>query len=122
MGHPEFATIHISDPQEISEDVAEVIQGYYIEAAVSIMPESFKSGLLSQSDLKAFVRYEDYNTQHSMPEGVVSNPAAARQDITFGVSFFPTENLVVKADYQIKENDSDIPVNNALNLGIGWRF
>ena len=45
-----------------------------------------------------------------------------RNDWTFGVNFYLLPNLVVKADYQILDNDTSEDLNDLCNLGIGWQF
>ncbi len=95
--------------------------GYYLEAGVHIWPEAWKQGRLSRSDAVVFVRYDDYDTQHAMPKGVVRNPAGDRFDWTFGINFYPVPNLVLKIDYQVKKSDGPDPAD-MINLGIGWQF
>lgn len=119
----EFAHIKIYDAEAIGNNVASEIQGWYGEAAMHIWPEGWKQGRLQDSDLVAFVRYEDINTQHDMPSGIAPNEAGDRNEVTAGFTFFLTHNFVIKADYQWKENA--LPgdqARNAMNFGIGWEF
>jgi hypothetical protein len=57
-----------------------------------------------------------------MPTGVSPDPAGRQDEITFGVSFFPTTNLVLKADYQIRDDDTAAGLPERFNLGVGWSF
>jgi hypothetical protein len=57
-----------------------------------------------------------------MPSGVARNSAGDRTEWTFGTNFYLTPNLVVKADYQIRDDDSGSDLDDLLNLGIGWAF
>jgi len=102
--------------------VAEEMYGYFVEAGYHIMPASWKSGKLANSDLVAFVRYDKYNTQHKMPEGVTAATGKDRYDWTFGLAFYPVPNLVLKADYQVLEADGATDPDNAINFGVGWQF
>lgn len=103
-------------------NVASEIMGYYVEGAFHFWPERWKQGKLQNSDAIVFTRFEKFNTQHKMPIGTVANKAGDREEITIGISFFPTQNLVAKADYQIKSNATGNKVNNIINLGLGWVF
>lgn len=106
----------------IGGGVAEEIFGYYTEAGYHILPASWKKGKLKEADAIAFVRYDDYDTQYTMPSGVAENPAGDRYDWTFGITFLPVPNLAIKADYQVKKSAAAIDPDNAINLGIGWQF
>jgi len=117
-----YAFEKIDGAQSIGNNVAEEIMGYYLEGAYHFWPDSWKTGKLKNSDALVFVRYDDYDTQYSMPAGVQANPAGDRHDWTFGISFFPTHNVVVKADYQIREAEGANDPDNTFNLGIGWQF
>lgn len=112
----------IDGAENIGNKVAEEMFGYYLEAAYHIMPDTWKTGLLKNSDALIFVRYDDYDTQYSMPEGVEADPSGDRYDWTFGVSFYPVRNLVLKTDYQIRKSAASVDPDNSINLGIGWQF
>ncbi|MDF7808497.1 hypothetical protein P4E94_13680 [Pontiellaceae bacterium B12219] len=106
-----------------SNDVGEDIFGWYLEGGVSVMPDSWKTGKLKESDIIPFVRYSMYDTQHKVPTGTVKNEANDRSDVTVGVNWMLTQNFVLKADAQFMSNElvgSD--VNNRYNLGMGWIF
>lgn len=113
----------IDGAQNLStKQVAEKLYGYSIEAGYHIMPPTWKSGKLANSDLVAFARYDTYDTQHQMPIGVTAASGKDRHDWTMGLAFYPVPNLVLKADYQILEADGAIDPDNAFNLGMGWQF
>ena len=119
----EFAHIHITDADEIGNNVASDIQGYYVEGAYHLMPDKWKRGKLKDSDFVGFVRYENLDTQQDMPSDVVANDAGDKEEITAGFSFFLTPQFVIKADYQWKEDDrSGDQGRNQMNFGIGWDF
>lgn len=106
----------------IGKGTASEIFGWYLEAGYHFMQDSWKQGILKQSDAVVFVRFDDYDTQFNMPIGVAENPRGDRQEWTFGVNFYPTPSLVLKADYQIRDDDSSNNLDNLFNLGIGWQF
>jgi len=101
--------------------VAEEIFGYSVEAGYHIMPIAWKTGKLANSDLVAFVRYDQYDTQHQMSAGVAPDLSKDIYEWTYGLAFYPVPSLVVKADYQVIEAEQGDP-DNKINLGIGWIF
>jgi len=106
----------------IGNNVAEKIMGWYLEGAIHVLPDGWKQGKLRNADAVIFVRYDKADTQHKMPAGVTPNLAGDRTETTFGISFYPTGNLVLKADYQIKDNAGATDPANQFNLGAGWAF
>jgi hypothetical protein len=117
-----IAHINIDGARQIGNNVAEEIFGWYLEGAYHYWPEEWKVGKLAKSDATVFLRYEDYDTQHEMPSGIARNSAGDRTEWTFGTNFYLTPNLVVKADYQIRDDESRSGLDDLLNLGIGWAF
>ena len=67
------------------------------------------------------MRWEQVNTQASVPDGFDHNPANDRQIITLGLSFKPIEQLVIKADYQIHKNKAKGGVDQ-FNVAFGYIF
>lgn len=112
----------IDGAENIGNDVAEEIFGYYAEVGYHFWPDAWKSGKLAKSDAVIFARYDNYDTQYNMIPGQQADGAKDRYDYTFGVSFYPVPNLVLKADYQIFESEGDNDIANALNLGVGWQY
>ena len=116
-----YAFEHVSDAAELNamfgNNVAERMQGYYVEAAYHAWPTDWKTGKLEDADAVVFVRYEDFDTQDKMPAGTVADPNGKRQEVTSGLAFFLTSQFVVKSDYQYRDDQPDL-----FNLGIGWRF
>jgi len=104
------------------ETIASKISGWYLEAAWHWMPEIWKSGPRGWSDAVAFVRYDDIDTQKDTPSGLPSNPSGDRNEWTVGVGLYPLPNLVFKADYQFREDESSSDPRNQFNMGLGWSF
>ncbi len=111
-----------SDPQNLPADVGEEIFGWYLEGGVSVMPVSWKTGKMAQTDLIPFVRYEEYDTQHKVPTGTVRAGVNDRTEITVGINVPLTYQFVLKADYQFKYSEATTNPNNIFNLGMGWVF
>ncbi|WP_456433978.1 porin [Thermosulfuriphilus sp.] len=116
-----LAFIRLDETEGLPQGVAKEMLGYYLEAGLHILPESLKRGRLSRAEAVFFVRYDDYDTQHAMPSGVLRDPSGDRFDWTFGLNFYPIPNLVLKIDYQVKKSDGPDPAD-MINLGVGWQF
>ncbi len=112
----------INNAENLAAGVAEEIFGYYLEAAYHVFPDSWRTGKLSKADAALFVRYDEYDTQYDMPTGVLADPSKDRHDWTMGITFHPTPNVVVKADYQVLKSEADTDPDNTINFGIGWQF
>ncbi len=93
------------------------LQGWYVEAAYNLLPQE------KQQRLFAFARYEQYDT-HAATEGtLVRNDAYNRNDLTTGLSYHIAPGVVLKGDYQFRDNaQAGADVANRLNFGIGVWF
>ncbi len=87
-----------------------LVAGYHLAA---MMP--------SGHDLVPFVRYERLDTQDKVPSGFSKDPANDLKIITTGLAYYPHEQVVVKADYQTKEDGND-KSSRQFNLGLGYMF
>lgn len=112
----------IDDAGDLGNGTASEIFGWYLEGAYHIMPDSMKKGKLKRSDAVIFVRYDDFDTQYKMPSGVAKDPAGDRTEWTLGMNFYLTPNFVLKADYQIRDDDTSDDLGDLVNLGVGWQF
>ena len=72
----------------------------------------------STQQLNAFLRYERYNTQAGVPDGVTRDDALARRITTFGLSYKPVYNVVFKGDYQLRRNGAGVGEDE--QLAWGW--
>jgi len=100
-----------------NKDLGSALQGWYLETAYNLLAQEKKQRLF------AFVRYEQFDT-HAKTEGdLVRNNSYNRSDITTGLSYHIAPGVVLKGDYQIRDNaqsNSELP--NMLNFGIGVWF
>ncbi|HUR29308.1 MAG TPA: hypothetical protein VM509_14060 [Planctomycetota bacterium] len=104
------------------ESISSEIVGGYLEGAWHCLPESWKEGEHGWADARVFVRYDTLDTQRDVPSGLVEDPRGDRDEWTFGVGLYPLENLVLKADYQVRQDATASDPDNQFNLGIGWSF
>jgi hypothetical protein len=116
-----YTHISIDDADKIflvtGEAVGETIVGSYIEAAYHLG----RLFLPDPMNLVAFGRFEQYNTQDSMPMGVSADPKNDADLITLGVSYFPLQNVAVKADVENWKTD-DGKSWEQFNMGLGYMF
>ena len=118
-----LAYTHISDAEEMaSKNVAEEMLGWYQEVACRIMPAAWKKGRLENSELTAFVRYDWFDTQYSMPANLKADERGRYDEFTFGLTFHVTPQFVLKTDYQIREDKAGSDLGDLINLGVGFSF
>ena len=70
-----------------------------------------------------FVRYENFDTQYRMPAGFQAIRGFDRDAWVVGVSYHPDPDVVLKLDYSVVRNQSEVvDAPNSLNIGLGWWF
>jgi hypothetical protein len=92
--------------------VPSAFYGWLVQGAYSF-------GLGGDMALDPFLRYEKFDTQASLPAGLVADPANRDRVLTTGFSFHPLHEVVVKIDYQKFFENQD---NDRINLGLGYMF
>jgi hypothetical protein len=98
-------------------DLGSTIQGWYLEGGYNLLAQEKAQRLF------AFLRYEQYDTHAETAGSLVRNDAYNRTDITTGLSYHIAPGVVLKGDYQFRENAvSGGDVANRLNFGIGVWF
>jgi len=119
----ELANITVGNAEAINGaygvNVGSRIAGGYAEAAYNVLALLAPA---SSQKLTAFLRYEQYNTQASVPTGTIQSETLARRITTFGFTYKPIYNAVFKGDYQILHNRAGIGEFDIFALGIGYQF
>ena len=100
-----------------NRSIGESMGGWYVEGGYDL---SALVGFGEQS-LTPYVRYEQYDTQRSVPTGFTRNPANELTIFTYGVQYKPIPEAVLKFDYQNLDNEAGTGTNQ-WNLGIGYIF
>lgn len=90
-------------------------EGYYVGAAYDLGEQV---GMVSVSP---FVRYSKYNLNKEVATGVIKDKSLDKEIITVGLNFKPTEKVVLKADYQIRDNAEEDEAD-VFSLGLGFVF
>ncbi len=116
------ASINVDDADLISavtgDTIGEEMLGWYLEAAYDVLklvaPDTNQS-------VVAFIRYEDFDTQKSVPTGFTADPANERQVMTAGVAYLPIPDVAIKADVESWEDGTNSD-GTRFNLGVGYQF
>jgi hypothetical protein len=96
--------------------VPEVMRGGYVEVAYDVLKPF---GVTHQ--LLPFARMEAYDTQAAVPEGFRADPSRKVREATFGLSYRPIQQIVVKTDYQLRSRRSGAR-ENQIDFGLGFMY
>ncbi len=87
----------------------DVQRGWYIEP-------SYKYNFGNGQAIGFFTRYSSFDNNAG------DNILSAYKQTSFGVNFWPHENVALKADYQIDDYADETKEDNRVNLGVGVQF
>jgi len=110
-----FTQAMLNDAEKIGPDAVEKAEGYYLTAEYDIM-----SHINGKYSLPIFVQYENYNPVKETVSGI--GELNDIENITVGLNFYPHEQVVLKADYQIKDKNDGSDEEKTLSFGIGFIF
>ena len=113
--------INANNGLEGDASVGEEQLGYYATLAYNVLSLANTGNRYFQY-LAPFVKYEYYDTQREVPSGFSRNGANERDEFTFGFNYKPIPNVVVKAEYQWLDDESNSERNNQFNFGLGYVF
>jgi len=99
------------------KSIGEKQDGWYLEAGYDLASVLD----LGKHSLIPFVRYEDYDTQKSVPLGYVDDPATAMEILTIGFSWKPIPQAVIKVDFQNIDNGAGTGTDQ-FNAALGYIF
>lgn len=101
-----------------NNDLGKTMAGYYVEAGYNVfrLVNKWKTALIP------FIRYESYNTQQSVEEGIVISPSNENTIITTGLTWRMAPGAVLKADLQFLKSAGDEKVAQVFNAGVGVMF
>ncbi len=101
-----------------NRSIGEELGGWYVEAGYdlsSLLPR------FGEASLTPYVRYEQLDTQRSVPAGFSRNPASDINVLTYGIQYRPIPQTVIKWDYQDTDNEAGAGLDQ-WNIGIGYIF
>ena len=117
------AFIHLDDTRLVSEELEDTIgkdqYGFYVEAAYDVLPLIVPG---TTQYLSPFFRYENFDTQDSVPRGFRRVPGNSVQLYTVGLDYKPHPQVVLKLEYRNFNNGSENPTPDDVNVGAGFVF
>jgi len=99
-----------------ADGVGSAIEGGYIQVGYDVLSQTMR-----EMSVTPFYRFEMLDTQAGVAPGSTKDPARDRTFHTFGASFAPIPNVVVKADYQWIRNEAATGVDQ-FNFALGYNF
>lgn len=101
-----------------ANDLGSSMTGYYVEAGYNVfrLVEGVGSALIP------FLRYEAFNTQHSVEKNMVRNEKYNQTVLTTGLSWKMAKGAILKADMQFLKSEAQNQYVRVLNAGFGYMF
>jgi hypothetical protein len=123
----EFAHVFIDDAARLNDaltlqigvapNIASQLQGAYVEASYLFPLRRWGH------EVGVFGRFEDFDTQFRMPEGVDPIPAFNRGAVAVGASYYLDPDVAIKFDYTHQRNAGTLRrAPRSFNVGLGWWF
>lgn len=109
---------YMTDHHGSNPDVAKEVFGYYGEIAYRWKLKK----ATEYPQLIPFVRYENYDTQHTVGREMTDNANYHKEVLTGGLGFQITPGTIVKADYQWIKSEANPKPTGLFNLGFGYWF
>lgn len=119
------AGAHVTGAEDLSvalvaddgDPVGEFMLGWYGELGYDVLSLVKGTGM----SLSPYVRYEQLDTQATMPDGFSADPASDRRFLTAGLAFKPIDQVVLKGEWQQRTNSDDSESSTA-NVVLGYIF
>lgn len=89
----------------------ESARGGYVNLEYNVLPYFIQAN----ARLPIFFQYENYNLATSMVNGIVFGNT---ESFTYGLNYFPHEQVVLKGEYKVRHNKNDADSANYSNEGI----
>lgn len=119
-----YAHVEVDDTDQIFADtgnvVGETISGWYVEGAYRFLQHLVPD---TEQELAVFARYSEYDTLDDVESGLTDDPQYDIDVFTVGLDYKPHPNVVIKVDYQDRDNGSStVTAVDQWNVGIGYWF
>ncbi|MGH9159842.1 MAG: hypothetical protein ACRD2X_07635 [Vicinamibacteraceae bacterium] len=119
-----FANADVDGAQELSlandlavdEAVAGTMRGGYLQLGYNVL-----ATISDRLRLTPYYRFEVVDTQRDVPAGFVRDLARVVTFHVIGAELRPIYNIVVKADYQLTDNDAGTG-RDQFNISLGYAF
>ncbi len=97
--------------------LGELVEGWYTTFSYDLM--RFQEGASYQ--LPVFVRYSEYDLNKEVATGATRDKALSKKVTTIGLNYKPTNQVVLKADFQAVDTDAGYG-GDQFSLGMGFVF
>jgi hypothetical protein len=119
-----YAHVEVDDTEEIftatGNVVGETIAGWYVEGAYRFLQHLVPD---TEQEMAVFARYSEYDTLEDVESSLTDDPQYDIDVFTVGLDYKPHPNVVIKVDYQDRDNGSStVEAVDQLNVGIGYWF
>jgi len=98
------------------DSIGSRMEGWYAELGYDLLARRD-----TRHELIPFLRYEDFDTQAAVPAGFLRDPANDRTSWTFGLSYKPHPNVVLKLDWHDEDNAAGTG-QDQFNFALGYLF
>ena len=120
-----FARVHLQNVDRLNaaleltdaDGVGERMQGWYAQLGFDLFTLFDAGG----QGLVPFVRWERIDSQLAVPNGFRRDPANDVRVLTLGVNWYPIDQIVVKAEYQSRDDQAS-PGTDQWNALVGYVF
>ena len=121
-----YARASIGDAAELNQvlgltgsgGVAETMHGGYFQVGYDVLSQVSGNRRVA---LTPYVRFEQVDTQATMPAGFARNLSTDNTYTTLGFEVKPIPNVVLKVDYVWVSNDAETGINQ-FNVNLGYAF
>lgn len=108
-----YTQTNLDGAEKLSPETVEQASGYYANASYDL------SGLVGiEYKMPIFAQYENYNPVEKTVDGL-NEDKFQTEIVTIGLNFFPADQVVLKADYAMRESYED---SNIFSFGLGFIF
>jgi len=109
-----YTQTNLDGAEKLSPVAVEKASGYYVNASYDI------GGLVGiDYKMPVFAQYEDWNPVEKTVDGLNESDFET-ETVTIGMNFFPTEQVVLKLDYEMNEVGNE--ETNTVSFGLGFIF
>ncbi len=112
----DVADLNVIQNRSATASTGEEQFGGYAEIAFDVL-----SLCGAKQYLAPFFRYERIDTQQKVPSGFTKNPANSQTIFTYGLTYKPHPNTVLKADFQDIDNQAGTGIDQ-FNAAVGYLF
>ena len=106
-----YTQSHLSHADSYKTDMPESAQGAYVNLEYNVLPYFTQTG----NRLPLFFQYERYNLASNMVDG---GSFGTTESFTYGLNYFPHDQVVLKAEYMLRNNKNTATSSSYVDEGI----